>query len=105
MTSKCQLKFNLNQINHSQYNQNKTKIKLHMKAINYACFKLEEKPIRSVKMNKNNFINAIGDKFAMNTRQEKLAISFSKKLLSCVNYFQLLTYVMTLNIMEQWLSG
>ena len=32
-----------------------------MKAIYYACFKLEEKTTRSVKKNKNNFINVIGD--------------------------------------------
>ena len=31
-----------------------------MKAINYACFKLEEKATISIKQNKNNFINAIG---------------------------------------------
>ena len=41
------------------------KIKLHMKAINYACFKLKEKTTRSVKKNKSNFSNIIGDKFAM----------------------------------------
>ena len=34
-----------------------------MKAISYACFKLEEKAARSVKKKKNNFI-VIGDKFA-----------------------------------------
>ena len=34
-----------------------------MKAINYACFKLEEKTNRSVKKNKSNFINVIRDKF------------------------------------------
>ena len=28
-----------------------------MKAMNYACFKLEERTTRSVKKNKNNFIN------------------------------------------------
>ena len=39
-----------------------------MKAINYACFKLEEKITRSVKKNNSNFINIIGDKFAMNIR-------------------------------------
>ena len=33
-----------------------------MKAIYYACFKLEEKNTRSVKKNKNDFINVIGDK-------------------------------------------
>ena len=32
-----------------------------MKAINYACFKLEEKTTRSVKKNKNNFINTMGE--------------------------------------------
>ena len=32
-----------------------------MKAINYTYFKLEEKTTRSVKENKNNFINVIGD--------------------------------------------
>ena len=37
-----------------------------MKAINCACFKLEEKKaIRSVKKNKNSFINFLVDKFAM----------------------------------------
>ena len=30
-----------------------------MKAIIYACFKLEEKAIRSVKKNENNFINVM----------------------------------------------
>ena len=39
-----------------------------MKAINYACFKLEEKITRSVKQNESNFINIIGDKFAMSIR-------------------------------------
>ena len=39
-----------------------------MKAINYACFKLEEKITRDVKKNDNNFINIIGDKFAMSIR-------------------------------------
>ena len=36
-----------------------------MKAINYTCFKPEEEATRSVKKNKNNFSNVIGDKFAM----------------------------------------
>ena len=36
-----------------------------MKAINYACFKLEEKATRSVKKNKSNFIKVIGDKVTM----------------------------------------
>ena len=36
-----------------------------MKPINYACFKLEEKTIRSIKENKNNFINVMEKKSAM----------------------------------------
>ena len=39
-----------------------------MKTINYAYFKLEEKTTRSVKNDKNNFINVIGDKFVMSIR-------------------------------------
>ena len=39
-----------------------------MKAINYACFKLKEKITKSVKKNKTNFINIIGDKFGMSVR-------------------------------------
>ena len=39
-----------------------------MKAIYYACFKLEEKATRSVEKKKNNFISVIEDKFAMNIR-------------------------------------
>ena len=35
-----------------------------MKAINYACFKLEKKATKSVKKKKNNFNNVIGDNFA-----------------------------------------
>ena len=61
-----------------------------MKATNYACFKLEEKTIKSVKKNKNNFINVIGDKFAISIRQRKLTILICKKLFSCINYLQLL---------------
>ena len=52
-------------VNYNQYIQNKIKNKLRMKAINFACFKLEEKTTRSVKKKKNNFINVIGDKFAV----------------------------------------
>ena len=71
--------FNLTQINswcisYNQYIQNKIKNKLCMKAINYASFKLEEKINRSVKQNKSNFINIMGDKFAMSIRREKLKI-------------------------------
>ena len=39
-----------------------------MKTINYAYFKLEGKTTRSVKNDKNNFINVIGDKFVMSIR-------------------------------------
>ena len=39
-----------------------------MKAINDACFKLEEKATRSVKKKKNNFISVVEDKFAMSIR-------------------------------------
>ena len=46
-------------MNYNQYNQNKIKNKLGMRAVNYACFKLEEKATRSVKKNKNNFITII----------------------------------------------
>ena len=48
-----------------------TKIKIHqkyyMRKINYACFKLEENAITSVKRNKNNFIN-IRDKLTISIR-------------------------------------
>lgn len=67
------VKFNLTQIyslciNYNQYIQNKVKNKFRMKAVNYKCFKPEEKNTRSVKNNKNNFINVIGDKLAMSIR-------------------------------------
>ena len=39
-----------------------------MKIILYACFKVEGKPTRSVKKNKNNFINVTRDKFVMSIR-------------------------------------
>ena len=45
-----------------------------MKAINYACFKLEEKITRKVKKNKSNFIDITGDNFAMIFRWGKLKI-------------------------------
>ena len=65
--------FNLTQINYwctsyNQYIQNKIINKLCMKAINYACFELEEKITRCVKKNKSNFINIIEDKFAVSIR-------------------------------------
>ena len=55
--NKQNFNFNLDQINswwinYNQYIQNKIKKKLRMKATNYACFKLEEKTIRSIKTNK-----------------------------------------------------
>ena len=50
----------------------------------------KKKTTRSVKKNKNNFINVIGDKFAMNIRWGKLTIIFCKKFFSCINYLQLL---------------
>ena len=54
------INFHLTQINswyisYNQYIQNKIKNKLCIKAINYACFKLEEKITRDVKKNKSNF--------------------------------------------------
>ena len=47
----------------------------------------EEKNTRSVKENKSNFIDVIGDKFAMSIRCSKLRISFCKKLFSCKNSY------------------
>ena len=41
-----------------------------MKAINYICFKLEEKDTRSVRKDKNNFINVIGDKLLDEEKQQ-----------------------------------
>ena len=55
-------------LNYNQYIQNKTKNKLHMKGIKYACFKLGKKAAKKVKKNKNNFINIVGDKFTMSNR-------------------------------------
>ena len=46
--------------------------KLCMKAINYACFKLEEKATRSGEKNKNNFINVIGDKNSLSIRSSQV---------------------------------
>ena len=65
--------FNLTQINswcisYNQYIQNKIKNKLDMKAINYSCFKLEEKITRGAKKNNSNFINIIGNKFTMSIK-------------------------------------
>ena len=56
-----------------------------MKAINYACFKLEEKATKSIQKDKNNFINVIKDKFVMS-----YVISFCKKIFNCIKYLQLL---------------
>ena len=46
-------------ISYSQYIQ-KIKDKLCMKAINYACSRLNEEATKSVKKIKNSFINVIG---------------------------------------------
>ena len=40
-----------------------------------------KKATKSVKKNKKNFINVIGDKFAMSFRLGKLTLSFCKKLI------------------------
>ena len=58
-----------------------------------------------VKKNKNNFINVIGDKFAMIIRWGKLTISFCKKLYSCINYLQLCNCVSNKNkyLQIKWL--
>ena len=95
------LNFNLTQINsccinYSQYIQNKIENKLRMKAINYACFKLEEKPTRSVKKKKNNFINVIGDKFTMSTRWRKFENFTLWRPNKTVNP---LTYIMEVTLM------
>ena len=70
--SKCDLYFNLNQVNSwfincNLYTQNKIKNKLCVEVINYACFKMAEKASRSVKKNRN-CINVLGDKFPMSIR-------------------------------------
>ena len=94
--SKFKHNFNLTQknpwcINYNQYIQNKVKNILQMKAINSACYKMEEKATTSVKNNKNNSINVIGDKFAISSISwGKLTISFWKKLSSYINYLQLI---------------
>ena len=55
-------------ISNNQYIRSKIKNKVWVKAINYACFKLEEKIIKRFKKNKSSFINIIGDKFTMSIR-------------------------------------
>ena len=60
-----------------------------MRAITFVCFKLEEKPIRSVEKNKNNFINIMRDIFAMSIRCGKSTISVCKTLFSCISYLRL----------------
>ena len=58
--------FNLNQMYKLQLMHPKQiKNKLHMKAINYACLKLEEKATKNVKKNKIYFANVIGDNFVI----------------------------------------
>ena len=39
-----------------------------MKVINYACFKLEKKPLEMLKRKKKSFINVTGDKLARRIR-------------------------------------
>ena len=51
---------------------------------------MEVKADRSVKKNKNNCANVLGDKFAMSIRWGKLAILFGKNHFGCINYLQLL---------------
>ena len=53
-----------------------------MKAIYYACFKLEEKTTKSVEKKRNNFINIVRDKFAISIKQGKLTILFCKNFQS-----------------------
>ena len=50
-----------------------------MKAINHACFKLEEKATRGVKKNKA-ILSMLEDKFTTSIGWGKLTISFCKKL-------------------------
>ena len=50
---------------------------------------------RSVKKNKNNFINVIGDKFAMSIGWGKLIISLCTKLFGCINYNWILNWFLT----------
>ena len=61
-----------------------------MKVINYACCKLEKKPLEMLKRKKKSFINVTGDKLAMRIRRGKLTISFCKKHFQLYNYLQLL---------------
>ena len=59
-----------------------------MKAINHACFKLEEKTLELLKRREKKNINIIGNKFTMSIISGKLTISFCDKLFSCINYLQ-----------------
>ena len=57
-----------------------------MKAINYACIKLEEEAARSVKKIKTILSTLyVGNKFTMRITGENLTISLYKKLFSCIN--------------------
>ena len=58
-----------------------------MKAVNFACFKLGEKASKSVKKNKNNFINVIENKLTMSLDEE---INNNILQEACINYLQLL---------------
>ena len=63
-----------------------------MKAVSYACFKLESNATKSVS-NKNNFIKVIGDNFAVSIKCGEINILFFKDLFSCINYLRLLILV------------
>ena len=57
-----------------------------MKAINYACIKLEEEAARSVKKIKTILSTLyVGNKFTMRITGENLTILLYKKLFSCIN--------------------
>ena len=57
-----------------------------MKAINYACIKLEEEAAGSVKKIKTILSTLyVGNKFTMSITGENLTISLYKKLFSCIN--------------------
>ena len=57
---------------------------------NWLCMLQTRRKSRSVKKNKNNFIDITGDKFAMSIRGGNLIISFCKKRFSCRNIFSYL---------------
>ena len=67
--NKCYLNFSLNLGYKLQpINSKQIKNKLRMEAVNYVCFKLEEKATTNDKKSKNNFISIIGEKFVISIR-------------------------------------